>query len=272
MPWSILYGIMRGLALIAFRLFGYRRRVIRKNLEIVFPGQNEKFYRQLHRGFERQFSETLAESVKSFSLSRKTFRNRVEILVSEEMKSFLAAGKDIFIAGAHLYNWEWANTAAGDQLPCRAAGIYKPLSSEIMDKLMRGNREKLGTEMIPMARIARDILHTKKSPTAYLFLSDQSTPFTQSAHYIDFFGLRTPFVPGMTQLAHRKNIPIFYFYIRRKARGRYQVSFDLLLESPADKEPQEITALYGKKLEENILKEPAAWLWSHKRWKRVLSY
>lgn len=263
---------MRGLALIAFRLFGYRRRVIRKNLEIVFPGQNEKFYRQLHRGFERQFSETLAESVKSFSLSRKAFRNRVEIFVSEEMKGCLAAGKDIFIAGAHIYNWEWVAIAAGDQLPCRTAGIYKPLSSEVMDRLVRKNREKLGAQMIPMALVARDILRTKTAPTAYLFLSDQSTPFTQSAHYIDFFGHRTPFVSGMAQLAHRKNVPIFYFYTCRKARGYYQVSLELLLESPGDMEPQEITALYGKKVEENILKEPAAWLWSHKRWKRVLSY
>jgi KDO2-lipid IV(A) lauroyltransferase len=141
-----------------------------------------------------------------------------------------------------------------------------------MDQLMIEIREKQKSHMIAMAQVIRDILHHDRAVTAYVFLSDQSTPFTMTAHWPIFFGVKTPFVSGMSTIAVRQSIPIYYFNIEKVKRGFYQAKFTLLVRDPQNYSPDEITSMYSKKVEEDILNQPACWLWTHKRWKRVLPY
>ena len=205
-------------------------------------------------------------------MNQKDFQKRIKFEIPKELKKALSEGKDIFLAGAHINQWEWGAIAAGKEFPCRVAGIYKPLSAKPMDALMLRLREKLGTQMIPMEQVIRDILQEDRQNSVYLFMTDQSTPFVDKAHWVDFFGYSTPFAPGMSVLAYKKNIPIFYFYIKRFKRGYYKVHFEPLTYGQNFDTPEEITEIYSKKVEENILKDPPAWLWTHKRWKRVLRY
>lgn len=205
-------------------------------------------------------------------MTEKEFEERIQFKIPEKLKQALRNDQDIFLAGAHINQWEWGAIAAGQRFSNRVVGIYKPLSSKPMDHLMREMREKLGTEMIPMKRVVRDIMKKKSDKTIYLFLTDQSTPFVDKAHWVNFFRLSTPFTPGMAFLAQKRNIPIFYFYIKRLKRGYYEAHFELLTEFSKNHSAEEITQLYSQKVEENILTDPPAWLWTHKRWKRVLQY
>jgi len=200
------------------------------------------------------------------------FEEKIKFEIPDALKQALLKDQDIFLAGAHINQWEWGAIAAGQKFSHRVVGIYKPLSSHPMDELMRNMRGKLGTEMIPMNQVARDIMKKNKGKTIYLFMTDQSTPFVDKAHWVDFFGYSTPFAPGMALLAQKRNIPIFYFYIQRQKRGYYKAHFKELTKISQNHSPEEITKLYSKKVEENILKDPPAWLWTHKRWKRVLQY
>ena len=205
-------------------------------------------------------------------MSRDEMRKRFDIRISDKLAEEFRLGNDVFLTGAHVNNWEWAVIAGGDQLPVRPACIYKPLASRAMDQIMIETRERHGTHMVPMAQVLRDILAEGRLPTAYLFLSDQSTPFTMTAHWPDFFGVKTPFVSGMSTISARQNIPIYYFYIEKVKRGFYKARFEPLIMEPQQHTPEEITELYSKKVMQNILNQPAYWLWTHKRWKRVLQY
>lgn len=269
---SWLYGQWRFLGWIVFGIFRYRRTVIARNLEIVFPDYTPERRKELERKFIHHFTDTIAEIVKAWSIKPEELRRRFKIEFSDDIINELQSGQDVFLAGAHVNNWEWAVLSAGDQTPGRAVGIYKPLSSRAMDRIIEDLRQRLGTTMIPMAQVVRDILSTDRPASAYLFLSDQSTPFTMTAHWPDFFGVKTPFVSGMSTIAVRQNIPIYYFYIEKVKRGFYEARFTLLVRDSQNHTPEEITSMYSKKVMENILNQPACWLWTHKRWKRVLQY
>ncbi len=272
LPLSWLYVLCRGLSWLIFKVFRYRRKVIAKNLSTVFPDADNPFRQEIEARFMDHFSNMIAESLKAFTMSTEEIRRRMDIRISDEIKSDLSNHQDIFIVGGHVNNWEWAVITSGDQVPARTKAIYKPLSSHAMNQIMLDLRQKGKTLMVPMGLVLRDILTQDRLTTAYIFLSDQSTPFTLTAHHVDFFGIRTPFVPGMSAMAARQNIPIYYFTIEKIRRGYYKAHFSLLVRDPANYSPEEITSLYSKKLEENILNQPACWLWTHKRWKRVLEY
>ncbi|MFM8964044.1 MAG: hypothetical protein ACKOGD_09420, partial [Sphingomonadales bacterium] len=47
----------------------------------------------------------------------------------------------------------------------------------------------------------------------------------------------------------------------------YSVQLELLVENSLTLPYQELTRLHLQKLEAQILRNPARWLWSHKRWK-----
>ena len=272
LPLSWLYGIGRGISWILFKVFRYRRQVIAQNLNIVFPEATPQQKTELENQFIHHFADMIAEIVKAFTMRREEFQRRFDIQLSDEMKEEFHNQQDIFICGAHVNNWEWAVVTAGDQLPVRTLSIYKPLSNRAMNQIILDLREKVKTVMIPMGLVLRDILAKDRATSAYIFLSDQSTPFTMTAHWVDFFGLRSPFVPGMSTMAVRYNIPIYYFSIYKVKRGYYKADFSQLVKEPAKYSPEEITAIYSKKLMENILNQPACWLWTHKRWKRVIRY
>jgi KDO2-lipid IV(A) lauroyltransferase len=50
-------------------------------------------------------------------------------------------------------------------------------------------------------------------------------------------------------------------------RGQYQAKLILLTKDPASLSVEEIAELYTRRLEKDILENPALWLWSHRRWK-----
>lgn len=272
LPLSWLYMVCRLFSRLIFNVFRYRRKVIAKNLEVVFPDSPAEYRKSFENKFVHHFSDLIAESIKAFSMGSKELQQRFEIQVSKELKADLEKYKNIFICGAHIHNWEWAVITAGDQLPVRTVAVYKPLSSRAMNQIMLDLRQKFNTVMVPMALVLRDVLDTTQPRSAYIFLTDQSTPHTLTAHWIDFFGIRTPFISGMTTMAVRYNIPLYYFYIEKIRRGYYQAKFEVLSREPANYSAEELTQLYSKKLKENILNQPAHWLWTHKRWKRVLQY
>lgn len=272
LPLRILYFCFRWIGFIAFRLLNYRKKTIDTNLGIVFPDQSDHARTKIARQFHRHFSDLLAETIKLPYFSNEELSSRFDIRISAELQNYIDQNKDVFIAGAHINQWEWAVAAAGQQLPCRAVGIYKPIHQSGTEAYFKAIRQKWNTEMVAMAQVVRDLYRKDRPPSAYLFLSDQSTPHTSQAHYHPFFNIETPFVPGMAQLAHKFNIPIFYFYIEKISRGHYFAHFVPLIDQPKKLNPNEITALYVKRLTEHILNEPTNWLWTHKRWKRVLKY
>ena len=53
-------------------------------------------------------------------------------------------------------------------------------------------------------------------------------------------------------------------------RGHYAMEYHKLTDDASQLKDSELTQKYASHLEESIRKQPEDWMWSHKRWKKVL--
>ena len=72
---------------------------------------------------------------------------------------------------------------------------------------------------------------------------------------------------GAERIAKLMDFPVFYCELERTSRGYCKVLFDLVTETPKQTADGEITECFARRLEQTIRREPAYWVWSHKRWK-----
>jgi len=68
-------------------------------------------------------------------------------------------------------------------------------------------------------------------------------------------------------LALKTNSAVVFLEITNLKRGVYEFNCIPICENPQT-ETIDITARYLELLEQNIVKQPQSWLWTHKRWKR----
>ena len=77
-------------------------------------------------------------------------------------------------------------------------------------------------------------------------------PSGNDRYWTTFLGQETAFLNGAERIAKMMNFPVFYCELTKKRRGYCEAEF---------------TEMFARYLEQTIRREPAYWLWSHKRWK-----
>ena len=219
----------------------------------------------LRQDFYTQFSTTLAEMMYSAAYPEK-IKDRVTYEGFEEMNMLMRAGNNILLCGGHFYNWEWVGMNLANAFEFPIYGIYKPLSNKYFDDYFVKARSKLGVHMTSM-RITKKTLADqteKKSAGVYALASDQSPTYLKKAIWENFFGLRTPFYPGLEYFHQTYNLPVFFVSVQHPKKGFYHVKAKRI--HPVE---QSIMRPYAQLLEQEIRENPVSWLWSHNRWKHV---
>jgi KDO2-lipid IV(A) lauroyltransferase len=144
--------------------------------------------------------------------------------------------------------------------------IYKPLSNKYFENLMVKARTVFGTKLIKVPSTLRDMIANKNSITATAFIADQ-TPPPETAYWTTFLNQETPVFTGAEKIGKKMDLPIVFVDIDRVKRGYYEISIELLFDNPKDTSENEISETFIKRLEQEIIKKPEIWLWSHRRWK-----
>ena len=99
------------------------------------------------------------------------------------------------------------------------------------------------------------------------FVADQ-TPGKQNVHlWMDFLNQDTPIFTGTERIGKKVNAAIFFLDMKREARGKYRGTFKPITEDPKSFPDYQISEICTRELETIIRRQPAYWLWSHKRWK-----
>lgn len=176
--------------------------------------------------------------------------------------------KDAIIVLGHYGNWEWLTA-----IPCyamqKSVSIYKPLSDKCFDRLMKQIRTHTGASMVPMNLTVREIINNKKArkTSLYLSIADQTPPVNKIHYRIKFLNQDTPVYTGTEKIAKKYDMAVLFLNIKKRKRGYYTFSVDVLVEDASDIPENMITDTYFKRLENQINEQPELWLWSHRRWK-----
>ena len=124
--------------------------------------------------------------------------------------------------------------------------------------------------MVSIYRSLRYFLEKKENPSAYFLVADQYPPSKEKEKKVDFFNNTTPFLHGPENFSKQLKAPVYYIVMKRVKRGYYSMEYHKLTDNAAELDETELTQLYAKHLEDSIRRQPEDWMWSHKRWKRIL--
>lgn len=269
LPLPVLYAIGDGLYLLLYHVVGYRKKVVLQNLRNSFPGKSESEIQGIARAFYRQFVEVVVEIVKMTTMSPAEMRRRVSFHNPEVLEQFVQAGKPVIILGSHAGNWEWCLSAAALRFNFPAEGVYRPLKNPFFEAYMLHIRSRLGARLIKMKDTMRDFIRNRKVPRVVALLSDQTPPYGEIQFWTDFLHQDTPFFVGAEKLANSFGHPVLYLDVRRLKRGHYELTFDILTDGThvVTEGEYPITEAFAHKLEATLHRNPADYLWTHKRWK-----
>jgi KDO2-lipid IV(A) lauroyltransferase len=84
-PYPILYKISNGIAWIMRAVIGYRRDVVKQNLDYIFPDMPKEEVRTITKAIYRNLTDVILESLKSYTMSiedinrRYLFKNKEEL-------------------------------------------------------------------------------------------------------------------------------------------------------------------------------------------------
>lgn len=267
LPFFVLYRLSDLMFVLTAYVVRYRRRVILDNLRHAFPEASDQRIRQLARGFYRNFCDVLIETIKLPTLSPEELKRRVTFKDIDIPGQYLNAGQPVIGLAAHQCNWEWL-PAATCLHGFKVDSVYKPLHNETSERLMQRIRSRFGPHLIPMNRLPRELILRRGIPRFIALVADQMPNVPETALWLPFMHRNTPFFTGSERLARSQQFPVVYVEMQRLRRGYYVATFSLLAAPPYTDLPQgAILERYRDYLTETLHRQPANWLWSHKRWK-----
>jgi KDO2-lipid IV(A) lauroyltransferase len=253
---------------------GYRRKVIIKNLRNSFPDKSDKEIREITRKFYRNFTDYIFETIKLLHITDEQMMQHMTFEGLEPIDKLMDEGKSVIAYFSHSFNWEWVTSVAlhskhHNSKKAIFGQVYRPLRNSNFDKLMLEVRSRFGTHSFAKSIVLRDMIKLKRDGIASLdgFMSDQKPSHGDPTHVTMFLNQPTAFISGTETLARRLDMGVAYIDMYKPRRGHYRVVFRLLSDNIAGTKLGEITECYARLLEETITRDPALWLWSHKRWK-----
>jgi KDO2-lipid IV(A) lauroyltransferase len=272
LPMWVHYVIADGIYLIVYRLVGYRKKLVRKNLTDSFPEKTAEELQTIEKGFYHWFCDYLVETIKMMTISEKNLKRRMAFKGTKEADEILESGQSIALYLGHYCNWEWVTSMPLWITPKAHCGqIYHVLENAAFDKLFLKLRERWGAESIPMAETLRRVATYRKQgqPIMIGYISDQVPFWNNIHHWLNFLNHDTPVLTGTERLARGAGHAIFYLDMHRVRRGYYEATLKLITRDPKQTKDYELTDAYFRMLEESIRRDPVCYLWTHNRWKRT---
>ncbi|MDE6577222.1 MAG: lysophospholipid acyltransferase family protein [Muribaculaceae bacterium] len=272
LPLWILYGIADIVAFLAGRVVGYRRKVIRENLDRCFPEMPLEERRRIERKFYHFLGDYFVETMKLGRMSRKEMMKRMKFENLEEVNEILAKGDSVSAYLGHYCNWEWVSSLPLHLNPGPVAGqIYHPLENKASDYAFLKIRGRFGAVSINMEEVMTVLREWKRQGQTSIvgYIADQAPNFHAIHYFADFFGIETAAFTGPERLSKTFKTAVYYIDMRRPKRGQYIARFVKMSDDGSKESPFALTQKYYDLLEATIRRAPQYWLWSHRRWKRT---
>lgn len=268
LPFRLLYFLSDCNYFLLYYIIGYRKKTVRSNLALVFPDKPLKERREIEKKFFKHLCDITLESIKSMTISEEELKKRYVFTNVEEIHKVEAQNKSIILMCAHYASWEWVFILER-YINHKGYAVYKRLANKYFDALVKRIRAKYNTQLVTTKETVEMLMKAKKEGQLTIngFLSDQSPKYQKAFYWQNFMGIHVPVHTGAEMIAKKLDMAVVFFAVKKIKRGYYETSFQTLTTSPKDYKDYEITDLFLTLVEKQIKKEPAYYLWSHKRWK-----
>ncbi len=254
---------------LAYRLFGYRRHVVRDNIATCFPELTDKERRTIERRYYRHLGDLVVEFVYGLFATPPTLRRRYRFVNRELLDGYYEQGRTVVLMAGHMGNWEYMVCSLGMQVRHHGIGVGKALESRLTGPFVARRRIRYGTQVVYSDTVRQEVAYydSHRVPCALMMLSDQSPVNPHRSYWTTFLGRDTAFLYGAEYFARKYDYPVLYYSVDKVRRGHYTVTFRNLCDHPRETPQYSIVETYVRMLEADIRRRPELWLWSHRRWK-----
>lgn len=268
LPFKLLYAFSDGLYVLLYYILGYRRKTVKENLDLVFPNMSESEKKRVIKTFYHHLCDMIVEAIKSLTISESEMKKRFTFTNLEVIQKLVDQDKSIALMCAHYASWEWLFVLQS-YFDVKGYAVYKQLRNKYFDKLVKKVRAKYNSYLITTKETVPTLMRAKAQGNLTIcgFASDQSPKIQNTHHWADFMGITVPVFTGAEMLSKRIDMSVVFFAVKKVRRGYYQTTFELLAENPKAFDNYEITDLFLRKVEAQIIEAPEYYLWTHKRWK-----
>ncbi|WP_396154025.1 lysophospholipid acyltransferase family protein [Flavobacterium sp.] len=271
LPFPVLYFLSDCLCFLIYRIFKYRKRVVRGNIALALPHLTEEERTNIEKKFYAHLCDLFLEMIKTLSISKKEIEKRYTFSNMEVYYELEKREKSIALLCAHYASYEWA-VSMNYHIHFMGYGVYKKLANPYFDKLVRQIRSKFKSNLIDSKETIPTMATNfrNKNYSLYGLVSDQSPKLSATHHWEKFMGIEVPVHTGGEMLAKKYDMNVIFLKTKKLKRGYYEGSFEILCDENIKDIPNyEITSNFLKLVEQQIYDAPEFYLWTHKRWKHM---
>lgn len=269
LPFRIFYVVSDAIFVLVYHIVGYRRKIVKANLRLVFPEKAESEIRNIEKKFYKHMCDMFLEMIKSISISEKEIKKRFICTNPEYLKELEKLDKSIIVMCGHYASYEWMNAIQLYGLRFKTFAIYKKIKNKYFDQLAADIRGRYEGILISTREATEKISENEKKGIRgnYAMIADQSPKNPSSRNWIHFMGIKVPVFTGSERLARKMDMSVVYLNVEKKARGFYEATLIPITEDAPSEPEHFITKRFIELLEKQIRRKPEYYLWTHKRWK-----
>jgi Kdo2-lipid IVA lauroyltransferase/acyltransferase len=247
------------------------------NLALAFPevdaAERGRIFKDSVRALGENFHDTLATP--KLLLQAGMVREEQQPgqgSLQQELRLLQESGHGVLILTGHVGCWEllggWLSSQVGEAGLGQLAVVTGSVHNAPVDDLIQKRRRDLGMKVLPRSAGAAPLLRHVQSGAVAAVLLDQNTRVENQM--VPFFGQQAPTPVGFGRIAQRYKVPVLPVTLARIG-GRHEVRRGQpWIWSGAGENPEEdlrdFLVWCNENLESFIRRNPAEWVWFHKRW------
>jgi KDO2-lipid IV(A) lauroyltransferase len=268
LPFRIFYWLSDVVYFLVYYLIGYRKKTVRANLAMALPHLSNEERLVIEKKSYQHLCDMFMEMIKTMTISSEEMNERFIITNLEVIKEYEKKGKSIMLLASHYASWEWLITL-NQKVSYQGIGVYKKIANKYFDKLIRDIRSKYNTQLVVTNKTIPLIAHNQKEGilSIYGLASDQSPKLDRIFHWDTFMGIEVPVHTGAEMLAKKYDLNVVFAKVKKVKRGYYEATLIPISDNPKSIPDFEITSIFLREVEKQILEAPEYYFWTHKRWK-----
>jgi len=268
--WALL-KLMYGMAYFVYFVSKKHRMRILNNLTWAY-GEQLSLKEKKEIGIEAfvNLLDTVFGIVKRDGLSKERVLQNITFEGSEIIERYQKEGKNFILVTGHYGNWELLSQSIAIKFNLTLVGVGRKIDSDMMDEVLKKNREQFNVEMIYKKGAMKDGIRAINQGKVLGILTDQALRKNQSID-VTFFNKKATHTPLASILSRKFGLDLIPAYISTDNYKAYKVSIYPPIKSLKTENQEEdlaiLTQLQSDAMEKVIRQNPKQWFWMHRRWK-----
>ena len=265
---------MKGISWFTYTVSKKHQKIINTNLDIAFNKSLSKKEKKAYgiSAFMNLLDTTLGIIQRDGMSKYKVIKN-VTFEGEEIVKKYQDAGKKIIFITGHQGNWELLSQSIAIKFDLTLVGVGRKLDSDLMDKILKENRERFNIEMVYKKGAMKGCIKALGQKKAVGILVDQSIRQNQSIE-VNFFNHPATHTPLASILSRKFEIDLIPAFISTDDYINYHVKIyepiKTIKTENQEEDLKQLTKAQANAMQTAIEAHPKEWFWMHKRWKNTI--